>query len=316
MEDAIGGYFSLELNQKRLYHQGVNCFSLNTGRNCLEYILEANSYSLLYIPYFSCEVILEPLKKLNIDFKFYSIDENLEPIFDFKVIKRNEAFLFINYFGIKDKYIDKLVNYDINLIIDNSQSFFSKALTNIDTFYSARKFIGVADGAYLYTQKVLNRHLEQDTSFTRMDHLFKRLDVSAEEGYLAFVENDNKLINQPIKKMSKLTKFMLESVDYDVIKSKRLENFHYLNNELQGSNKFIFDLNDSQIPMVYPFWNKDLSLRERLISNRIYCAKYWPNVKEWSSMDSLECRLVNEVVYLPIDQRYDVKMMKEILKYV
>ena len=59
--DVIGGYFSLELPLIEEYHK--NAIRLNTGRNCLEYILRVRGYKKVYIPYYTCEVILEPFKK-------------------------------------------------------------------------------------------------------------------------------------------------------------------------------------------------------------------------------------------------------------
>ena len=54
--ESIGGYFSLELPKYEEYHK--DAIRLNTGRNCLEYILRARRYSKVYIPYYTCEVIL------------------------------------------------------------------------------------------------------------------------------------------------------------------------------------------------------------------------------------------------------------------
>ena len=52
--EAIGGYFSLELNdglERR--SKGIR---LNAGRYALEYILKARKYSKVYLPYFiSCK---------------------------------------------------------------------------------------------------------------------------------------------------------------------------------------------------------------------------------------------------------------------
>ena len=74
----IGGYFELELNKSIDYHR--NAIALNTARNALEYILIAKKYQKVYIPYFTCDVILEPFQKLNIAYEFYKIDENFECI--------------------------------------------------------------------------------------------------------------------------------------------------------------------------------------------------------------------------------------------
>ena len=151
---AIGGYFELELNRGVEYHK--NAIKLNTGRNCLEYIIKTSGIQKIYIPAYTCNVIMEPIIKLKIKFEFYNIDENLEPIFN-KDLSVNEALLYTNYFGIKDKSVKKLARiYKKKLIVDNSQSFFSKPYNILGTFYSPRKFFGVPDGGYLYCKKKID----------------------------------------------------------------------------------------------------------------------------------------------------------------
>lgn len=78
MKDAIGGYFELEIPQGAHYHK--TAIRLNTARNCFEYILRTRAYKKVYIPYYTCDVMLEPIQRLGIGFQYYSIDENLSPI--------------------------------------------------------------------------------------------------------------------------------------------------------------------------------------------------------------------------------------------
>lgn len=66
---------------------------------------------------------------------------------------------------------------------------------------------------------------EQDISFDRMSHLLKRVDIGAELAYDDFKNNDNALVSQPIKLMSKLTDKILSGIDYEYIKQIRLKNF-------------------------------------------------------------------------------------------
>src|SRR5690606_35186346 len=94
----IGGYFGLELDNHDHYHK--NAVFLNTARNCFEYILQARKINKVYLPYYTCDVILEPIVTQNIDYEFYSIDENFDPIINFK-LGEFEVLLYVNYFGIK-----------------------------------------------------------------------------------------------------------------------------------------------------------------------------------------------------------------------
>lgn len=212
--EAIGGYFSLELPQREEYHK--NATRLNTGRNCLEYILRVRGYKKVYVPYYTCEAVMEPINKLDIPYEYYHIDIHFE-IRDRFTLKEGEALLYTNYFGLKQRYVEQLAEKVGNrLVVDNTQAFYAKPLAGIDTFYTCRKFFGVPDGAYLYTEKKLNEDLEQDLAFDRMTSLTKRIDVGAEAGYADFREISHRLVGQPIKLMSNLTQRLMKFVLHTV----------------------------------------------------------------------------------------------------
>lgn len=309
--DAIGGYFGLELRHGEHYHK--DAIRLNTARNCFEYVLRSRQYTKVYIPYYTCEVMLEPLKKLGVQYEFYSINEKLEPVV-LPDLKENEAFLYTNYYGLKQDCVLKLANcFGNRLIVDNAQAFYAKPIQGIDTFYSARKFFGVADGAYLYTDCRLEVNFEQDQSYDRMSHLLKRTDVGAEFGYRDFRLNDDSLINNPIRRMSNLTEKILGSIDYENCREKRIENYKYLDEHLKSSNKIHFDLADGAAPMVYPYWINDDSLRKKMIDNKIYVATYWPNVCQWCQKGNMEQEFVSDLLPLPIDQRYGKQDMENVV---
>ena len=274
---AIGGYFELELAKRKEYHHSA--IKLNTGRNAFEYILKSKKYKKVYLPYFTCDVILEPINKNDIEFEFYQIDENLNPIFDFSNLNSDEVLIYNNYFGICDSKVKKLSLRCDNLIIDNSQAFYSQPLPNVDTFYSPRKFFGISDGAYLYTDKKLNIKLEKDYSYTRMEHLVGRIDKDAEYFFNTFKKNNASLIGQPIKEMSILTQKILKSIDYKSIARKRIKNFEFFHSFLKDLNLLNIELGNNDIPMVYPFYIKNGSaVKRELIKNKIFIATYWPNV--------------------------------------
>lgn len=312
--ESIGGYFSLELPQREEYHKDV--IRLNTGRNCLEYILRVRDYKKVYIPYYTCDVVLEPFKKLGIPYEFYHVDIHLE-IRDYFTLKADEALLYTNYYGLKQRYVEQLAaKVGSRLIIDNTQAFYAKHIEGIDTFYTCRKFFGVPDGAYLYCDKKLNIEIEQDYSYDRMAHLVKRIDLSAEDGYKDFRRVDDGLDNQPIRKMSKLTQRMMQGIDYEAVAKQRRENYQLLHSALGMKNNLDLPLEEEAVPMVYPYLVPVKGLRELLIQNKIFVANYWPNVLEWTSKDDIDYLLAAQMKPLPIDQRYDsydVTRMKEII---
>ncbi len=311
---AIGGYFELELPKGEHYHK--NAIRLNTARNCFEYVLRARGYTKVYIPYYTCEVMLEPNQKLGLDYEFYHINEQLEPK-SLPKLSEKEAFLYTNYFGLKQNCVKQLATeFGSHLIVDNAQAFYAEPVAGVDTFYSARKFFGLSDGAYLYTDKPLHQDFEQDCSFDRMSHLLKRVDLGAEAGYLDFRLNDDALIGQDIKTMSKLTEALLVGIDYENAKRVRIENYKKMAEMLGATNQFHLALGAYDVPMVYPYLNDDATLKKRLITEKIFVATYWPNVFEWCKPDDLEYRFAEQTAYIPIDQRYNKEDMQRILDSV
>ena len=312
--EAIGGYFSLELPLREEYHK--DAIKLNTGRNCLEYILRARKYKKVYIPYYTCEAVMEPINKLGIPYEFYHIDIHFE-IRDRFTLKDEEALLYTNYFGLKQRYVVQLAEKTGNrLIVDNTQAFYAKPIAGIDTFYTCRKFFGVADGAYLYTDKLLDEEFELDESYDRMAHLLKRIDLSAEQGFADFRKVDDVLNKQSIRRMSKLTQRIMQSIDYETAAKKRRENYQMLHEVFGEENKLQLSLDEDAIPMVYPFLAPIKGLREKLIENKVFVARYWPNVLEWTTKDDIEYLLAYQMQPLPIDQRYGEEDMNRIIHII
>lgn len=310
----IGGYFELELPQRSEYHS--RAIALNTGRNALEYILRVRGYKHVYLPYYSCEVLLEPFRKLGVDYTFYHIDERLE-IEAPMTLGKGEALLYINYYGLKHGYCEALVaRYGKQLIVDNTQAFYALPTDGIDTFYSCRKFFGVADGAYLYCDQPLNMELEQDQSWQRMDYLLRRADISAEVAYADFRAQSEKLKDNPIRRMSHLTHRIMASIDYEQAATRRHENYGFLDEALKGKNRISLPLAYDAVPMVYPFLTDDDGLRQRLIENKIFVAQYWPNVLDWCEEGYTDYQLTKQLLPLPVDQRYGTEEMKRIIELI
>jgi len=303
MNDAIGGYFELELKKGTEYHQ--NAIRLNTARNAFEYILRCRKIKHVLVPKYMCNSMLQPLERLGVSYTFYDFDKKLRPIID-DSDDQDEALLVVNYFGILNNTIKEIASKNPNSIVDNSQAFFSQPISGIDTIYSPRKFFGVPDGAYLYSDCSMSFELQQDISYNHCDFLLQRIDLSPEEGYSSFRRNEERLDNKPIRRMSKLTQALLSSIDYEFARKRRNENFFFLHENLRDKNELTDLIENEAIdgPMVYPFMTRDPSLREKLHKNRIYVATYWNDVFERTDENSLEWQLAKYMIPLPIDQRY------------
>ena len=317
MEKAIGGYFELELpNLGSFIHD--DGLLLNSGRNAWLHILKTLEIRHLWVPYYTCGVILSPLRGLSFPCSFYHIDKHLD-IQETLSFEKGDFLLYTNYFGIKDSYISYLAEkYKYHLIVDNSQALFSDPIRGVPTFYSPRKYVGVPDGGIAFCcNEGSSEQYERDQSVSRCSHLLKRIDLGPQEGYLEFQQNDRSLETAPICQMSALTKRLLYSIDFDRIKESRRRNFFTLLQSLQDYNLLPLPEMDSfHCPMVYPFMTYDTTLKERLIANNIFVATYWPDVIERVHDRDIEYSLVRNLIAIPCDQRYDESDMRRIISIV
>ena len=318
--EAIGGYFEIADYEDGIFPHN-DAILLNTGRNALEYILRSiGNVKRIYLPYYTCEVVFEPLKKLHIPWTFYHINNKFE-IADDIMPKEGEYIIANNYYGIKDAFIHSIADkYKDHLIVDCAQALFTKPLPGIKAFYSTRKFVGVADGGVAYLGNVSNEKVivnEMECTFDHDSHLFKRKQFGAEAGFADYQANEAKLDNQPIRLMSNTTKRILDHISYDKVIAKRRENFEYLHKALEQKNFLKLPNMDSfACPMVYPFMSKtDRDIRKELISNKVFVAKYWPNVEKLDRFET-EYDLVMNVVPIPCDQRYDYTDMNKIIEFI
>ncbi len=320
---AIGGYFEIADCEQVDNFPRKDGVLLNTARNALEYILRSiKNTKLIYLPYFTCEVVLEPINRLQLPYRYYHINQQLE-IADEIALDKEEYIIVNNYFGIKDGYLHSLYEkYGNHLIVDCAQSFFTPSFLGVKAFYSARKFVGVADGGIAYLGNEIGINISScdvEPTESHSDHLYIRKEQGPEAGFKNYQANETKLDNQPIRLMSNVTRQILESVDYDKIKKTRRDNFKFLHNALKQMNLLssICNIDECSVPLVYPFYcNNAGNIREILRKNRIFTAQYWPNVLRDCPVNSIEYKLANNIVSIPIDQRYGEEDMDMIINLI
>lgn len=312
--NAIGGYFEMPISDIYKNVEGYD-YALNSGNNALLLLLKESNVRSVHLPYYTCGNVIDALQKNGIDINFYHITDYLEIK---ETLMPDKVIIYNNYFGIKDKYIASISKKYSNLIIDNAQALFSLPPEGISAFYSPRKFVGLPDGGFIKTAIAIDiGRYDVDISYDRMSHLLKRLDVSPEFGYNDFAENNAALNERPINKMSKLTSILFNSINLKYVKEKRKENFHYLHSKLSQLNKLIINIEDEDVPMVYPFWiNNGNEVRQLLNDNRIFTATYWSDVQMRVKKDSLEDDLVKNLVAIPIDSRYSLSEMDIIISTI
>ena len=311
----IGGYIELELPRidvsgyKKIIDSKI---AINSGRNGIRYIIKAYDIKKLYVPFYTCPVVWEAIEQEKVELLFYSINDRLLPDCEFE---SDSYILYTNYFGVCAEQIKLLSKKYKNLIVDNAQAFYMPPY-GIGSAYSPRKFFGVSDGGYVWCQKQLAEVFTKDVSYDRFSHLLKRIDGGANFGYEDYWKNDNTLIGADIMQMSNLTECILKSIDYNEVKKIRLENYHYLHDNLKSINKFNAIITEDDVPMYYPFLCENDILRERFLENKIYIPGCWRGMEERCPSDSYELYLKKYMFPLIIDQRYDKDDMKRMLDII
>lgn len=314
----IGGYFELELPPADLLSV-PNGKLLNSGRHALEYLLKAigEKVNRVFLPYYTCEVVLEPIRRQNLNYVFYHISPDLE-VASYPELKDGDYIVINNYFGIKDRYVSEMVvKYGDRLIVDNAQAWYCPPKTGSHYIYSPRKFFGLPDGGVACHTTDFEIELPEGFSYHRCSHLLKRIDCSPSSGFADFRANSSQLKEEPLTLMSKLTERLLSTINFEWVKTKRRTNFEYLHSALAATNELDLPAMDEfACPMVYPYLNYSSDLRKKLIDNKVFVATYWPNVIDWCGDETTEHKLAKYVIPLPIDQRYDINDMHNILNVI
>lgn len=309
--NEIGGYFELQGFKNKEYHN--KALALNLARNCLVYLIKAKSIKKIYLPYYMCSSL--DIVKDYCEIVYYRVNNNFLPIYD-EPMADNEYIYIANFFGqIGNNKIKRLKNKYKNIIIDNVQAFFQKPVKEIDTIYSCRKFFGVPDGAYLYTDTRINENIEMDYSINRFKHLLGRAEKNAQTYFKEYQENEKELNNQPLLSMSKLTHILLGAIQYQRIKRIRTSNYRYLRKKLEKYN----GIKTKNIvgAYSYPFYIENADeLRKKLINKKIFVPTLWPNVLELEKVDEISYKFAKNILPLPLDQRYNEKDMEYICKII
>lgn len=297
----FGGYIELDKYELPLLHEGA--IALNCGRNALAYLIKARNIKKILIPKFLCDSIQKLCKRENVQYKYYSIGKDFLPL---SIDLASDEWLYIvNFYGqISNEILEMLVNQYKRVIIDNVQAYFQMPISNVDTIYTCRKFFGVADGAFLYTDAKLGQNLELDESFDRMRFLLGRFERTAAEFYSEYVANNDMFENEPIKKMSKLTDNLLRGIQYEKVKRIRTENFKLLHTEFSDVNKLVLTVPNGAF--MYPLYIENgTEIRKKLQKEKVYIPTLWPDVFDVCEPFELEYDMAANILPLPCDQRYD-----------
>ncbi|HWW03843.1 hypothetical protein [Collimonas sp.] len=303
---AIGGYLELELPQAvhRLYPDALR---FQSARAAFHALLLVGKPKRVWLPKYICNAMPDVVHALAIECSFYDLDPQLG-VAPSVVLADGDWLLHVNYFGICGRQQQALsIRFNpAQLIFDHSQAYFSPPGPGLATIYSPRKFFGIPDGGLLLTTLPVAEPEHHDAnSLARCAHLLARLYSVPEAGYAAFQQAEQTLDDSRPAAMSPLTRRLLASIDDEVVRLRRNDNFQFLHSRLQHVNRMQIDPADADGPLCYPLLSAIPDLRKALLAERIFVPTYWPEAASGTAADSLERDMVENCLPIPCDQRYD-----------
>lgn len=312
--EEIGCHFKFENIIGNHYHN-TNLL-LSSGRNCLRYIIKERNIKQIYLPYFLCESLSDVCISENIKIFYYHIDENFMPI-DINTNQLNDStyIYLVNYYGMFDKQIKEFILKYKYVIVDNTHNFFDKEKYDADVIYNYRKYFGVPDGACIVSNDLLyNPSYSKGQSLEKIIEMVLRDETGEYFHYPTFLDADKHFRNEDLKYMSNFTKNYLNGINYKQVLKRRLNNYKVLALLLSKYNQM--NLENKELNFMYPlFVNNGENLRRYLKENNIYSLKLWPNLN-WNGASSKEISISDNMVLLPIDQRYAEQEMEYIFKVI
>lgn len=289
-----------------------NALGLTSGRSCLNLIIQESKLKKIYLPYYSCDSLLEPIRLNGIAYEYYRVNSLLDPILP-KNLNKQEYILYINYFGIKTKRVKELIRiFGKRLIVDNVQAFFEEGYSGLWGFNSCRKFFGVPDGAFLYSPHKILRTLRKNTN-VRCDHLLNRILGKDAIAYRQFLKQESEMNIEP-RYISELSKRILNNVSFSRVRKKRRSNFEFLHSHLKPFNRFKFDYLSESVPLCYPFLPQNIIDKEIFFDQNIYIPTYWKHVTRKETY-KFENDFSSRLLPLPVDQRYDHCDLQRVVEF-
>jgi len=310
----IGSFIEMQFPRGNEYYTGDHIARLNSGRAGIYHAARCLGCHTVYLPYYQCETVGNFLKKKNINIIYYYINPDFSPKID--SIEPESCMVIVNYYGIfGNDRIKEIASRFKKVIIDNSQAFFSKPIEGAMNIYSARKFMGVPDGAYVIGNNAdkYSDEYNSDYSSDTSDFLLKRIEYGCEgKTYESRMKNEKRIDESDIKLMSKLTHTILDGTDYSLIKNKRRENYStasMLFNDINLINPNMY-YDDTCVPMVYPLVVERDDLLQKLLDAKHFQGHWWSYLLGELDQSKFEYWLSENIIPITIDQRYGEEEIK------
>lgn len=308
---TIGAHFSALAVEHN--HAPPGRYGYDSARSCLFALVSARTPTTVHLPNYLCAAVRRTVEAAGCEVRPYEIGP------DFRArgveVKPGEMLILVNYFGLCASAVAAQLSAAPRdaVVVDNSQAFFEAPSNAFATIYSPRKFLPVPDGGFIETDAKLHQDQpDEAATLDRFAYLLGRVGSPPDQTRAKYLASEASLERPSFTAMSELTHRWVSAQDQAAIKTRRRANYQVLA-EYFPNNRLTFDLG-TQIPLCYPLSVDDgIGLQQRLAGKRVFCPRYWPEVKP---ANAFERALVEGVVFLPIDHRYSTQDMHRVANIV
>lgn len=334
------GYFSS-------FESFGHCTWLRSGREALHLValnLKADkNQPVVLMPAYCCHSMVDPFEKAGWKVVYYRLNEDLtvdlEYLSNLLVMLHPKAVLTMNFYGsastVDAVSIIKCGSPECVCIEDFSHCTFCLSdIYNEQVDYyvtSIRKSVGVCDGSVIISKDSLDESLieEGDTEFVSVRKNSQKL--KAEYTYSQDKEQKDTFfpelrrqegeldVFEGVHRISSTGKEMLKVLNGAMIRYARQQNMKHILDLLGGKVESIPGIARclSGAPFSLPILVKNRDeVQQKLAKRGVYAPVLWPICEEARSICPASARMADEMLSIPIDQRYNYDDIEEIAKIV
>ncbi|MBQ6275438.1 MAG: hypothetical protein IJK62_01870 [Bacteroidales bacterium] len=326
-------------NEKKIFY--------SLCREALYAIAKYNSTSekIVLLPAYTCDTLITPFKELGWTCYYYPVDLQLR--IDVKESVRlynmcHAALIVVHPYCGKDlsneeiNFLEAIHNRGCKIVVDLTQCIFSVQRLNCVDYYigSYRKWFAIPDGGFLEPKdesEIFDTGLTNNEDFVSLqyDAMYLRglyflngneivKDISRRLNKKAERMIDTNIIPH---RMSLFSYRLLNAEDVQKNQSKRFANYKYLLDNLIKVNKCKIVCSNmyevTSAPLYFMFYSENRSnLQKKLAEQHIYAPILWPVVYDEVLVDDTTKFIYENILAIPIDQRYDEKDMEKIVELI
>jgi len=324
-----------------------SCTWLRSGREALHLVaLNLNpgkQKPVVLMPAYCCHSMVDPFEKAGWEVVYYRLNEDLTADADYLVqvlaTANPKAVLTMNYYGAAStKEATRCIKSEMpacKVIEDFSHCTF--ALTDIFNpqvdYYvtSIRKSVGVCDGSVIISRGAIDESYieEGDTEFVNSRRDCQRL--KAEYAYSQCGEQKKAFYPELCRQEAVLDAFegvhrisgtaqkMLGMLNGGMIRYARQQNMKHILDLLRGKVESVPGIEKclAGAPFSLPILVKNRDeVQQKLAKRGVYAPVLWPVCDEVRAICPVSARMADEMLSIPIDQRYNYDDIEEITKIV